>query len=87
MFDILPWKRKKENRATEFSRDLDNMYDRFLEPHFLSSSYLFGEGKQCFPTKFEVDISTLVQIIIFSLGGLLWQKAILRYWVFHQMPL
>ncbi len=45
MFDILPWKRKKDNRATEFSRDLGNMYDRFFEPHFLSPSYLFGEGK------------------------------------------
>jgi HSP20 family protein len=163
MFDILPWKRKKDNRATEVSRDLDNMYDRFFEPHFLSPSYLFGkgklnptldisEGKKNITVKAEIPgieakdlnisidgrfltikgekkreqkekdenyyrversygyfnrtielpaevnsdkvnasykrgISTLAQIIIFSLGALPWQKAILRYWVFHQMPL
>ena len=45
MFGILPWKRKKDNFATEYRRELDNLYDRFFEPHFLPSSYLFGEGK------------------------------------------
>jgi HSP20 family protein len=45
MFGILPWKRKKDNFATEHRRGLDNLYDRFFEPNFLPSSYLFGEGK------------------------------------------
>jgi HSP20 family protein len=45
MFDILPWKRKKENRANELRRELDNLYDRFFEPNLLPSSYLFGKGK------------------------------------------
>ena len=45
MFGILPWKRKKDNFATEYRRGLDNLYDRSFEPNFLPSSYLFGEGK------------------------------------------
>ncbi|UCE54834.1 MAG: Hsp20/alpha crystallin family protein [Desulfobacterales bacterium] len=45
MFDMLPWKRKKENHANELRREIDNMYDRFFEPNFLPSSYLFGKGK------------------------------------------
>ena len=45
MFDILSRKRKKENHANEVRRKIDNMYDRFFEPNFLPSSYLFGEGK------------------------------------------
>jgi HSP20 family protein len=45
MFGILPWKRKKDNLATEYRRELGNLYDRFFEPNFLPSSYLFGEGK------------------------------------------
>ena len=45
MFGILPWKRKKGNHSNEFRREIDNLYDRFFEPNFLPSSYLFGEGK------------------------------------------
>ena len=45
MFDILPWKRKKESHATELRRQIDNMYDRFFEPNFLPSSFLFAKGK------------------------------------------
>ncbi|MGD9043310.1 MAG: Hsp20/alpha crystallin family protein [Desulfobacterales bacterium] len=45
MFGILPWKRKKNNVTTEYHRELDNLYDRFFEPQFLPSSYLFGESK------------------------------------------
>ena len=45
MFGILPWKRKKENHTNEFRRDIDNLYDRFFEPNFLPSSYVFGQGK------------------------------------------
>jgi HSP20 family protein len=45
MFDILPWKRKKENHANELQPKIDNMYDQFFGANFLPSSYLFGEGK------------------------------------------
>jgi HSP20 family protein len=45
MFGMLPWKREKENQTSEFRREFDNFYDRFFEPNFLPSSYLFGEGK------------------------------------------
>jgi HSP20 family protein len=45
MFGILPWKRKKDNFATEYRQELDNLYDRFFEPNFMRPSYLFGEGK------------------------------------------
>ena len=45
MFGILPRKRRKDNLATECRRELDNLYDRFFDPHFLPSSYLFGKGK------------------------------------------
>jgi len=45
MFGRLPWKRKKENSANEFRQGFDNRYDRFFEPSFLPSSYLFGESK------------------------------------------
>jgi len=45
MFDILPWKRKKENHANKLRREIDHVYHRFFEPNFLPSSYLFGEGK------------------------------------------
>ena len=45
MFGILPWKKRKDNFSTEYRRELDNLYDRFFEPNFLPSSYLFGEGK------------------------------------------
>ena len=45
MFDILPWKRKTETPDNELRRKIENMYDRFFEPQFLPSSYLFGKGK------------------------------------------
>ena len=45
MFGILPWKRKRENHANEYYREIDNLCDRFFEPKFLPSSYLFGEDK------------------------------------------
>ena len=45
MFDILPWKRNKDNHAKELRREIENMYDRFFEPDFLPSTHLFGKGK------------------------------------------
>ena len=45
MFDILPWKNKKQNQADKLRREIENMYDRFFEPSFLPSSYIFGKGK------------------------------------------
>ena len=45
MFDILPWKRKKDSRTTEFHRDIDSMYDRFFERNFLPSSFMLGNEK------------------------------------------
>ena len=45
MFGILPWKRKKEDFASEYRRELDNLYDRFFEPNFLPSSFFLNEGK------------------------------------------
>ena len=45
MFDILPWKRKKQSQANELRREFDYMYDRFFDPKLSLSTYLFGEGK------------------------------------------
>ena len=45
MFDILPWKTKKDNSIGELRRDIDSMYDQFFDPNFLPASYLFGKGK------------------------------------------
>jgi HSP20 family protein len=45
MFDILPWKRKKENHTNELRRQFDTMYDRFFEPDFMPSASVFGKGK------------------------------------------
>ena len=45
MFDILPWKRNKDSQSKELRRDIESMYDRFFEPDFLPSTYLFGQGK------------------------------------------
>ena len=45
MFDILPWKRNKGSHAKELRRKIDNIYNRFFEPDFLPSTYLFGKGK------------------------------------------
>jgi HSP20 family protein len=45
MFDILPWKKNKNKQASELRREIENLYDRFFEPNFLPSSYLFGEGR------------------------------------------
>ena len=45
MFDILPWKKNKDKHASELRRDIENLYDRFFEPNFLPSSYLFGKGR------------------------------------------
>ncbi len=45
MLDKLPWKRKKNHHAQELNREIDNIYDRFFEPDFMPSSYLFGKGK------------------------------------------
>ena len=44
MFDVLTWKRNKEKHAKELRREIDNIYDRFVEPEFLPST-LFGKGK------------------------------------------
>jgi HSP20 family protein len=45
MFGIMPWKKRKKNQVNELRREIDNLYDRFFEPNFLPSSYMFGEGK------------------------------------------
>lgn len=45
MFDVLPWKRKKENQINAWQREFDNLYERFFEPNFLPSSYFFKKGK------------------------------------------
>jgi HSP20 family protein len=45
MFDILPWKRNKDNHAKDLGREIDNMYDRFFEPNLLPSTHLFGKKK------------------------------------------
>jgi HSP20 family protein len=45
MFDILPWKRNKENHANELRRQFDTMYDRFFEPDFMPAVSVFGRGK------------------------------------------
>jgi HSP20 family protein len=45
MLDKLPWKRNKNNHAEELHREIDNIYDRFFEPDFMPSSYIFGNGK------------------------------------------
>ena len=45
MFDILPWKRNKENHANELRRQFDTMYDRFFEPDFMPATSVFGKGK------------------------------------------
>ena len=45
MFDILPWKRNKNNHGKELQREIDNMYGRFFEPDFLPSAFLFGKEK------------------------------------------
>ena len=45
MFDILPWKRNKENHANEFRPQFETMYDRFFEPDFMPPASFFGKGK------------------------------------------
>jgi HSP20 family protein len=45
MFDILPWKRKKESPSDEFHRQIDNYYDRIFEPYFLPLTYPLGDIK------------------------------------------
>ena len=45
MFDILPWKRNKNNQANELRRQFDTMYDRFFEPDFMPATSVFGKGK------------------------------------------
>ncbi|MGD8262749.1 MAG: Hsp20/alpha crystallin family protein [Desulfobacterales bacterium] len=45
MFDVLPWKRKKENQINALQREFDNLYERFFEPNSLPSSYFFKKGK------------------------------------------
>ena len=45
MFDILPWKRNKENHANELRRQFDTVYDRFFEPDFMPPASVFGKGK------------------------------------------
>lgn len=45
MFDILPWKRNKNNRVKELRREIDNLYDRFFDADFMPSAYHFGKGK------------------------------------------
>ena len=45
MFDTLPWKRKKDSRATELRRDMNTLYDRFFANDLLPSSFLFGKEK------------------------------------------
>jgi len=45
MFDVLPWKRKKENQINELQREIDDMYDQFFGSDFLPSTYPFKKGK------------------------------------------
>jgi HSP20 family protein len=45
MFDILPWKRNKNNRGTELRRDIDSMHDRLFARDFLPSSFLFSKER------------------------------------------
>ena len=45
MFDILPWKNKKQHKADTLRKEIEDMYDRFFEPSLLPSSYIFGKGK------------------------------------------
>ena len=45
MFDILPWKRNKENHANELRRQIDTLYDRFFDLDFMPSATVFGKGK------------------------------------------
>jgi HSP20 family protein len=45
MFDILPWKRNKNNQANKSRRQFDTMYDRFFEPDFMPATSVFGKGK------------------------------------------
>ena len=45
MFDILPWKRNKDQQSKELSRKIDTMYDRFFEPDFMPLTSVFGKGK------------------------------------------
>ena len=45
MFDILPWKRNKENHANELRRQFDTVYDRFFEPEIMPPASGFGKGK------------------------------------------
>ena len=42
MFDILPWKRKKEHQSNKLRREIDRMDSRFFEPNHLPISTLFG---------------------------------------------
>jgi HSP20 family protein len=44
MFGILPYQKKKKSHANQLQRKIDNMYDQFFGPNFLSSTYLFGDG-------------------------------------------
>jgi HSP20 family protein len=59
MFDIFPWKNKKQNQEEALRREIENMYDWFFEPSFLTSSYIFGKGKW----DLTVDISEGVKDI------------------------
>ena len=45
MFDILPWKRNKENHANELRRQIDTLCDRFFDLDFMPSATVFGKGK------------------------------------------
>ena len=41
MFDILPWKRKKDNQINDLRREIDDMYSQFFGSDFLPSTYPF----------------------------------------------
>jgi HSP20 family protein len=44
MFGILPHPKKKERHTNKLQRNIDNLYDQFFGPNFLSSTYLLGDG-------------------------------------------
>ena len=44
MFGILPHPKKKERHTNKLHRNIDNLYDQFFGPNFLSSTYLLGDG-------------------------------------------
>ena len=45
MFDVLPWKRNKDNQVKKFRREGEDMYGQFFEPEFFPSAFFLGKNK------------------------------------------